>query len=527
MQTLEPQPLTWSEIKELFREYRMVILCVFLGGVLGTYAVLQVAFTELYETTAGVLVKTGRENVETPATVQNGQMLSQGVRDADINSEVQMLSSRALVEDVVDKLGPDAFKSVLRKPDSIFGYPKYALKWSARQVKNGYKELLILTALKKRLTPREEAIQAAGDGLKVAPVKESDTLTVTVRMPSPGLAVAFTNSLLDFYLKDRVAARANPGGISFFTGELNQKRELMRQAERAREAVRAEWGISSAAEQRSLRLKELSDIETEIAMNESEIARLRQQSGAMSAQIAQLPAMMRKEEVTAPNPSIQSIKDRLAALQVERAQLAARYQPGADPLQAVESEIASLESVLNRQQPTIVSENRAEANPTTWAFRQEIETENVKIAGLQARDQQLAVAAGQIRGVLRRLDRGGDVYEGAERDYRLAENNYVIYTNKQEQERISAALDARDVANVAVYARPSWPFEPVFPRKVFLVEIAIPLSLALAILVAALLNSLDDRIRTGRDLSQLEGVAFLGSVPVPRPAVVSRASARF
>src|ERR1700733_3844336 len=124
----EEQSITWAELRSLFHRYRWLILATFTICLATGWLTLQIFFTDLYETKASLLVKIGRENAETPSTVVNGRGLGQGERIQDINSEVQLLSSRALIESAVDKIGPEAFKSVLKRPDSIWGYPKFLIK---------------------------------------------------------------------------------------------------------------------------------------------------------------------------------------------------------------------------------------------------------------------------------------------------------------------------------------------------------------------------------------------------------------
>ena len=212
----ESHSISWDTIGTLLRRYRWVILAVFLFTAVTGWGVLQVFFTDLYETQAVILVKVGRETSEVPSTLVSGSLLSQGVRIQDINSEVQMLSAGFLVEAAIDKIGPDSFKSVLKTPESIFGYPKYWLKMTARELKGVYKEILYALNLQKRLTLREEVIAGVAGLLKVEPVKESDVLVLKLRLASPELAVRTADEILQGYLKRRGSFRHNPGVRDYF-----------------------------------------------------------------------------------------------------------------------------------------------------------------------------------------------------------------------------------------------------------------------------------------------------------------------
>jgi hypothetical protein len=101
--------------------------------------------------------------------------------------------------------------------------------------------------------------------------------------------------------------------------------------------------------------------------------------------------------------------------------------------------------------------------------------------------------------------------EVLDRNYRMAEQDYITYHTKLEEARISEDLDARRVANVALIAQPNTPIEPVYPRKLFIMLLSIPMALLLAVSLGAFLECLDDRVRSRHDLAGVEELAYLGT----------------
>jgi uncharacterized protein involved in exopolysaccharide biosynthesis len=523
----ETHSFTWSELQYLFRKYRLLVLVVFLTGVAGAWLSLQVFFTEGYESTTTLLVKLGRENAETPETVQNGQMLIQGVRLADINSEVQMLSSRALAEAVVDQLGPDTFKPVLPPPKSVWGYPKYYVKRTARWAKSQWKEFLILANLKKRLALREEAILAVGKGIKVEPVKDSDVLTLKVRMPGSRLSVDVAQALLQHYMDRRAVVRRAAAGQAFFDAQVEAAHLRVEQLRRKRAGLRSGWNLVSPTEERSLLLRQLADLESESVRNRNDIATLRSQLAAMESSLQHVPDTIQKEQVNTQNPSIQSIKERLTNLQLERSKLTSRYQPDSDLVQKVDSEIKDLEGLLSKENPTIVAAVTNETHPVTREFTKDIQHHRVRIQGLLQREEELKTPAAEIKARLERLNRGNDSLEDVEREFRMAEAHYLGYMKRREDARVAQELDERRIQNVAIMAGPDIPIEPVYPRSLFIMGIALPVSLILGVALAALLESLDDRIVSERDLL-LAGapVRYLGELRY-EPEMALNGAAKF
>jgi uncharacterized protein involved in exopolysaccharide biosynthesis len=475
---------------------------------------LPVFFTELYESDAGLLVQVGRENTDTPPTVQRGQVISQGVQSADINSEVQILSERALVEEVVDRLGPDAFKNVLVKPDGGFALMKYYLRLGLRQVKTAYKEFLIAAGLEKRLTPREEAILKVADGVKVEPVRDSDVLQLKVRMPSAKLCVDVANTLLDGYFRRRAAIRRPSAGSSFFEQQVQEASARLESADRARAEVRARWNLAAPEEQRSSYLKELSGIQSEMVQNQAEIARLRGQRAILQQREQTLPDLVKKEQTDSNNPSIQSIKERVTTLRLDRAKLESRYQPDSQTMKNIDGEIADLEALLAGEQGTIRSSVTEETNPEKRDLAASVELQGAQIAGLQQRDDYLKQPEAEFSKQLKNLDSGIDALQKAEREYQLSEQEYLEYAKRLDEARMSEELDSHRVANVTVAQPPETPIAPVYPRKLFLIEISMAVSLLLGLGIAALLETTEDRIMDEQSILQVPDLPYLGTVEV-------------
>lgn len=514
----QPHNLSRTDVSQLVRKYWLLVLTVFLSGVIAMYICLNVVFTDIYETTSRLLVKVGRETLETPPTVQNGQLFSQGVRLADINSEVQILSSRELVDKVVDILGVERFKSILVPPRDWRGYPKYVAKLAARGVKNTYRDFLIALGLDKRVTPREAAILAVAEGIKVEPVRESDILTLRVRMPNPVLCIDVANTLLDQYMRRRALARQSAAGANLFEAEVSQAKQKLAELQKRRATIRDRWNLSAPEEQRSLYLKELNAIQTELVQNSAEVERLNHQRELISNRVHELPDLVQKEQTALSNPSIQSIKERVTALRMERSKIASRYQPSSEVVKKVDTEIADLEAALAKENATILNSVVSESNPVKREFGSNLEQEAVRAAGLEVRNQYLQRPASELADQVRNLDRGLDMVADTEREYHRIEQAYLLYAKRLEEARLSEQLDGLRVANVSIVESPETPIKPVYPRKLFLMGIAMPVALLLAIGLAALLETTEDRITDELSIAGLGDIAYLGTIDLEKAA---------
>lgn len=258
--------------------------------------------------------------------------------------------------------------------------------------------------------------------------------------------------------------------------------------------------------------------------NAAEIAQLQRQQAIMTSRLQAVPEMLAKEKVDQRHPALQSIKDRLTNLPMNRARLSNAYQSDSEMMRRTNREIAELQSSLERGSPTVAMSSTTELNPVLREFKAGEEQSSVRIAGLTRRNEDLGAATSRIQADLDRVNRGGDAFETLDREYRVAELSFAQYSKKQEDAQISRELDAKDSPNVVVMGAPETPMEPVYPRQLFILMFAIPVSLLLGVALAALKESLGDRLWDERTLATLPGIPLLGSWSLdPAPGTVERA----
>jgi uncharacterized protein involved in exopolysaccharide biosynthesis len=290
----------------------------------------------------------------------------------------------------------------------------------------------------------------------------------------------------------------------------------MSAASTKRGEVRNAFELSSPSEERTRYLGQLDSIEKEIVSNEAEIASLRRHIELIATRKDSMPEMVEKEQVEATNPSIASIKERITTLKVDRAKIAGRYQPTSEMVLKIEGEIRDLEQILAQEKPTILSTVTTESNPTKRTFEADLESTRVRMEALQTRNDRLQKPARDLRNRISQVTQGFDEYEAADREYKTAEQQYLLYSQRLQEASMQEELDNLRVANVVPIELPEAPIEPAHPDKIFLLEVAMAVSLALGIGLAVLLESTEDRIFTERCVLDIGDVAYLGSVDLKR-----------
>lgn len=476
---LSQQTLVWTRLLQTLASYKYLILATFLATVLSAYGALQL-MTEQYESSASILVKLGRENLEPPTAVQKGGIYTSGVRLEEINSEIQMLKSHALIEATVDAVGTDAFKSELAPPHGLIGTLKYHVKKTVRAAKKMLETALITLDLKKDLSDREKVVLEIQDSLVAEREKDSDVIGVNLRLPDPGLGNRVLKVLLDFYLARHIEVHRTAEIAGIFDTQTLAFRERLERLDKEKEGLRRQWNIAAIGEQRNLLLKRLHDIYADLDGIRGETALLRKRHGALSE-----PVGGRVEgRIITSAKALDPVRKRLSTLQYERVNLLRRYDEAAQPVVDVDQEIAGLELLVSNS--------------------------------LNARQRELQTRADAIEQELNRLNEGESRLEAVERERMIATESFVTYAKRREEAHIAHELDLSAISNVAVLSEPASSPKPVSPKKLVIMGVSLPLGLVLGVALALLLDYLGNVVRSEYDLADIPDMEYLGTFKRPR-----------
>jgi uncharacterized protein involved in exopolysaccharide biosynthesis len=472
-------------------QHKLLIAIVLVATVLTTYVALQLV-SEEYESVARLLVKLGRENVEVPATVEKGGVLTTGVRKEEINSEVQLVQSRDLIEATLDEIGEDAFRFEAPPPTTLFERIKYEARAFVRSVRDAVDELLIAANLRKRLSPRDKVIMLLERSLTVERERDSDVISVRLRLPDPDLTVRVLNVLVRNYLDRHMEVRRDPSVSAFYAEQVERYRTRLREIGSSKQSVQSQRGIASVSDQRALLLRRLRSVTDDIQDLERE-RNVMLQRGAFDTRApmnaaAAAPAPALPPAVSAQSlssyPALDLLKKRLTELRIKYNELLQRYKPGSEAVASIESEIASVEALCLRTVESMLADRRPE---------------------VAALERELA----QINAGERELD-------SVDQERQAAVQNFLVYSRRLEEARIADQLDQRRISNVGLLTAPERPIQPVYPRKLLIVGASIPVGLVLGLAFALLHEHLNQVIRSPRDLRRMGGVPYVGRLRLGR-----------
>ena len=191
-------------------------------------AVLAMIFLpKSYHSAAMIFVKLGRETVSLDPTASTGNRVSVlESRDNEINSIRDMLYSRAILEEVVDRIGPEVIMG-----DS--------------EMTSENRESEFVPGTDYRNSPRQQAIKELSENMDVFNSRKSSVLTLSSESRSPELAQRILKEHLDVYLAMHRNAHQTPQSNQFFEKQSKILKVQWQESMKALQIAKEDAGVVS------------------------------------------------------------------------------------------------------------------------------------------------------------------------------------------------------------------------------------------------------------------------------------------
>jgi len=258
----------------------------------------------LFTSEAMLLVRQGRENVSLDPTSTTGEMSP--VRqewDQTMNSEVSILRSRELTEELVDKLGAALLAEGM--PDGRSSTNAWHLRARLRQLVPGFD-----AAPKSRHQEslRNTAIKKLGEAIKVEAVDRSGVINIACTLGNPTIAQRVVRELISLYSSRHVAAYSRPGSLEFFQAQTADCRQRLQRADDALRRAKNEMSIASLQIEREAIAKRIADLRTQKETLDDRVVTARVQYTALDKKLE-------TDTASGPMPSPEAFRVRRQALQ--------------------------------------------------------------------------------------------------------------------------------------------------------------------------------------------------------------------
>ncbi len=501
----------------LFR-HRGKALAFFLFAVITAVAI-TLLMPKAYLSESKLFVRLGRENATLDPTVTRGGdpvVIPPAAREDEINSVAAMLGSRAMLERVVDTVGPE---TVLRSAGKESG-KKHVAQPGGNAGQAGLTaafarigDTMRQAILGSELPPRDQAIRHLSRELNVEPVRKSNIVTVTYDARTPELAQQVVAALVDAYMEEHSRLNRVPGSQQFFAEQTNRLGSELAQLETKLAERKTKSGLASIDAQRTQVIARAGRLEDEFLETESRRAEAEAKVRILKARLAQLP----KEHVSAStaganDTGTDGIRMQLFALELQEKEAATVYTDSHPKLQAIREELAAAREACEQESRTRVEVTTA-PDSIFEQTRLELSQEEPLMQSLTAKAATLSRQLADVRSQLEALNTDGLYLVTLEREIDLREADYRKYAANLEQARIDDALEAHRMSNISVVQPASFEARPIRPRGLLNLALGVLVGVFGGVGVACFAEYADRSFRSVEDIERKLDIPALVAVP--------------
>ncbi|HEY2881897.1 MAG TPA: GumC family protein [Pirellulales bacterium] len=497
------------------------VLATFAGVVLAAIVVTML-LPRSYRSEGKLLLRLGRENMalDPTATLASSSVLTiQQSRENEINSVIEILRSRVVIEKVVDAIGADVILghtawhedavsadssvgagstvtstagAVAKAKEPAAGSPteQAATDAAAADAELAKADKLKSDRLHTEQT-REAAIRRFSRSLSAEAVRKSNVLEVTYEAPSPEMAQAVVTKLISVFLDDYVRLNRTPGAQEFLSEQTNSIRAQLQQKEDQLRNLKNETGLSDPDVTRNLAVTRIGHLKDEALTVTSDLASVEAEVKKLHEQLNSLPANEITEQTAGfANEAADGMRQQLYTLQLREQELAAKYTDDHPLLKQVRDQIVEAQNVLHEEKPERTQIKTAVSKPHEEVKLQLLKQEPV-LAALKAKAENLKSQIASETKALDKLNENEMQVAQLQREVQLQEANYRKYTDSLEQARIDRVMADEGKSNISIAQPATFDLQPVKPNTALNLLAGLVLATVCGIGVAFAAESLD------------------------------------
>lgn len=436
----------------------------------------------VFRSTATVLIETGKSKVVSVEEVYGGVSANREF----FQTQAEIMRSRELARKVINKL------ALTKHPDfdPRQQEPPIWKKWTAPL---GFEadagEITEVTAEKMVL---EQFLRQ----LSVEPVRLSQLVRVSFESFDKEFSARAANALAEAFIENDLEARyqMTQKAADWLNGRIAGLRQKLTESEKAlqeyreRERIVEAKGLALSGASRQLEDLSQKIVESRQRRAEAENAynQVRALRGSAAVNFESVPAVLR-------NPLFIEAKRAEGEAEKKFSELAQRYGKEHPRMVQGEGELRSARENTRRQAENIVS-----------ALSKEFEVARANEAAVE---RSLGEARGQIQGINRKEYQLGIL----EREVGSNKQLYDMFIGRFKE--TSATNDLQSAIGRVVDRAVSMDV-PARPKKAQIIGIAFVLALLFAVVVALMLDRLDNTLKTSEDVETKLGVGVLTAIPI-------------
>jgi uncharacterized protein involved in exopolysaccharide biosynthesis len=444
---------------------------LFFLAVVVTAAAVSWLSPKTYRSEGELLLRLGREDMslDPTATVATTPVLTvQLSRENEINSVIEILRSRLLLDKVVDAFGPDVILGRAEwqptEPQPT-GAPALQPVVATLSDFHSFDSTAAVSdsANVSTLRDREDAIRRLSKSLNIEAARKSNIVEISYDAPSPGLAQAVISRLIDYFREDYIRLNRTPGAQEFLSQQTDAIRQHLETKEEELRNLKDSTGLAEPEGRRNIVVNRIGRLEDDLLETSAQLASSEAEVKQLREQVKSMPATQITEQTVGfANDATDGMRQQLYALQIREQELAAKVTDDHPQLKEVRKQIADAQRVLD-QEPRRTETKTGPSKPYEELKVQLLKEEPV-LAALQAKTQRLKTQLAAEQETLQKLNADELRITQLQREAQLEEANYRKYTDSLEQARIDRVMAEEGKSNISIVQPATFDLKPVKPN---------------------------------------------------------------
>ncbi|WP_237067325.1 GumC family protein [Microbulbifer guangxiensis] len=402
-------------------------------------------------------------------------------------TQFEILKSRTIAEQVVARL--NLTEHPLFDPDQKEPSFKEKVKgWLPFLASNE-----IVSEEEARQRKLESVTDAVSANLTISPVRNTQLVKITFESESPQLAAEIANTVAAVFIDSHLEAKLDmtQQATSWLNDRLEDLRVKLETSEAQLQAFQESQGLVDVAGVQGLAAQELNEITTQLIdarrdLKQAEsIHALVQSRGTDIDALASLPEVLNHSVIA-------NIKQAETEASRKVSELARRYGPKHPKMIAARDELESVQDKL-----------RSEVRQLISGIQNDYQTAQ---ADVRALERELAQAKGEYQQISRKETR----YNELKREVEVNRQLYNAFLTRFKETSETSGFEA---ANARLMDPAVSPREPAKPKKKLIVALALVVSAMFGVMLAFLIEALNDGIRNPDDVENKLRQRMIGMLP--------------
>ncbi len=395
--------------------------------------------------------------------------------EEEINSEIELIKSRAVAEQVIQRLDQAGEETISEEEPAEAGTSPPQMP-----VKDEEERLARVMAIQR--------------GIEAEPVKKSDVILISFRSTDPQRAMAVVDAVADAFIDYRTRIYRSSGAVDFFDEQIEVAKENLDQLESALKDYRQQEALLSYEKQQVILLNKLNEFETsltavrkDIISTESKLAKVREYWSSPVQPL--MPSLEIREEAV-----ISEMHDRLITLRLSLNELLTKYTEDHRQVRSLREEIALAEADLKQEVERV------------------IDLQETSLSALRAEEEALRSTVNMLYTEVKSLPEKELTISKLQRAIDNHRSVYSMLMLKREEARVTEASDRR-MTNVSIISPATLPRKPIKPQKGLLIFAGFLIGIIGGFGLAFVLEFMDHSLRTSEDVEHYLDLPVLASIP--------------